>query len=477
MSLQIALAATAGALPTNTYTAGSGATPDSITMSANGSLSVDGYTVAFQDSVLVKDESTAAHNGWYSVAVAGDGSHQAVLHRQANYDSQYNQLVIQVVNNGTVNPLSQWILKTTGSVNGNGVSTGADMVFLPLIPGGNLFSYALGQTVFGVENTCNNDESTAIGYENTANGEGAVAVGFENDANGQGAVAIGFGCSADNHAVAVGYQVSNQGNPDTAEFGYGINKIHLGGDRIDGCKGYLNGMTLSNNATTPNTKIDVAAGNCGDSTGELYFYTSATTTGVDIGSLFGSGGNLFTGTVAASTVYHVFAIRKDSDASIAFGFDTDVGCAHIPAGYTYFRRLGSVITDGSSHIRAFHQHGNEFIWDTSIKDIDVTNPGTSAVTRTLTVPTGVQVQAIFTSVSYDSVAYVNHYVSALESADEAPAYVNAIESGAGDAGQEGVGNNRIWTNTSAQVRSRLSTSSANTAFKIRTRGWVDLRGQ
>ncbi len=186
---------------------------------------------------------------------------------------------------------------------------------------------------------------------------------------------------------------------------------------------------------------------------------------------------MFSGSVASSTTYHVFAILNDTDRSVDYGFDTSVTAANRPSGYTYFRRIGSVLTDASAHIVAFHQYGDEFYLDTSVKDVDVTNPGTSAVTRTLTVPTGIQVCAIFAAVSWDSTGDTVHYVSSLDAADEVPSYANCIESAPSDKTGEGVSLNRIWTNTSARIRTRLSFSAATTAFKIRTRGWIDTRGK
>ena len=41
---------------------------------------------------------------------------------------------------------------------------------------------------------------------------------------------------------------------------------------------YVNGLGISNNATTPNTKLDVAAGTCLDSTGTFQMSLNASVT-------------------------------------------------------------------------------------------------------------------------------------------------------------------------------------------------------
>ena len=64
-------------------------------------------------------------------------------------------------------------------------------------------------------------------------------------------------------------------------------------------------------------------------------------------------GGLFSGSVAADTWYAMFLIEKDSDSSIDIGFDTSIIAANIPAGYTKYRRIGWVLTDGSANIEQF----------------------------------------------------------------------------------------------------------------------------
>ena len=51
---------------------------------------------------------------------------------------------------------------------------------------------------------------------------------------------------------------------------------------------------------------------------------------------------------------------------------------------SYF--LGSMKTNGSAQWTKFIQDGDLFQWDAGVQDVAATNPGTSAVTRTLTVP-------------------------------------------------------------------------------------------
>lgn len=73
--------ATAVALPTNTYLSGV------ITITATGTLTIDGTVVALNDRVLIKDEASQLKNGVYTVTTAGAIGVAAVLTRSTDMDS------------------------------------------------------------------------------------------------------------------------------------------------------------------------------------------------------------------------------------------------------------------------------------------------------------------------------------------------------------------------------------------------------
>lgn len=244
-------------------------------------------------------------------------------------------------------------------------------------------------------------------------------------------------------------------------------------------RGYIDGFVLVNDAGFTDN-IDFSAGMCADSTNAVSIQLTATLVkSATAAWAAGAGSGLFTGSsVPSSTVLHCFVIMK-TNGTVDAGFDTSVTAANRPAAYTYFRRVGSVITDTQPHIRLFHQYGDEFWWDTSILDVNASAPGTAAVTRTLTVPTGVAVKAILDLTVYDSAGTsCEAYVSNIDSADLTPLFTADIQSTASStAAIEGYGAQMIWTNTSGQIRSRQTTSAATSTVRIRTRGWIDQRGR
>jgi hypothetical protein len=240
-------------------------------------------------------------------------------------------------------------------------------------------------------------------------------------------------------------------------------------------RGYLSGLTLSNNATTPNTKVDIAAGVCVDS-GNAVFMKSASTLTVDFGTTGANG--LDTGTIAASKVYHIWAIAK-TDGTIA-GFanrDDLTGLSPtLPSGYSYKRRLGSVRTDASSHILAFTQNGDEFLWSASVADVSVTNLGTTATLYSLSVPTGVKVNALFHAFfAHSTVANVNGLIQSPDEADGTAANgsIDFQTQGAGTGGAGGSFNRR--TDTSGRIKAVSNTASS--VLRVNTYGWIDTRGR
>jgi hypothetical protein len=243
-------------------------------------------------------------------------------------------------------------------------------------------------------------------------------------------------------------------------------------------RSYLAGLTLSNNSGTPNTKLDVAAGQCADSTNAFLMNVSAGT--IDCGTTGANG--LDTGSLANSTWYHVSVIGK-VDGTTALLASASFSSPTLPSGYTLKRRIGSFKTDGSAHILGFVQDGDYFRWKASVLDVNDTDPGTSSVTKTLSaVPTGVNVMANINLKPVFVSASGSIYVRDLAANDEAPSETAApLSTGSGGvsgaAGQTGGWNGFVRTNTSAQIAYRMSTSGASDIVRIAVIGWLDRRGR
>lgn len=243
-------------------------------------------------------------------------------------------------------------------------------------------------------------------------------------------------------------------------------------------RGYIDGLITSRSSTTA---IGISAGTCRDSTNAADITCSSAITKTTSSFSAGTGnGGLDTGAIAANTWYAIFAIKKDSDGTFDGLISTSATAPTMPAGYTYYRRIGFAKTNGSSQWTAYFQTEDIFLWDVPVQDINVTNPGTTAVTRTLSVPTF----KVFPLIHCDSTNVTTNFfvlITALDQTDTAASSsVYTYRCSNADGGSFVYGSadvTNIWTNTSGQIRSRQSASGASDTFRISTLGWRDLRGK
>ncbi|NBW11375.1 MAG: hypothetical protein EBR82_25415 [Caulobacteraceae bacterium] len=245
--------------------------------------------------------------------------------------------------------------------------------------------------------------------------------------------------------------------------------------------GHLSGFVLSNNGTDAVNDIDITAGTCADSTGVIMFNGAASTKRLDASWAAGSGnGGLFAGSVASNTWYHVFAIRKDSDGTVDYGFSTSLTASDKPAGYTYYRRLGSIRRDGST-IRPFRMVGDYVEYLTPTMDVEDTTLGTTRVTYSGTqasLPpfvTRAQLQVLWGHATVNTMVYV----ASPGSTDSAPSVSAAplFTLRNNVAGSITGGQCMICTDASGQIAARASAAASTTTLRIAVLGYIDTRGK
>jgi hypothetical protein len=244
-------------------------------------------------------------------------------------------------------------------------------------------------------------------------------------------------------------------------------------------RGHLSGLALANNGSDANNDIDIAVGMAVDDGFAAYLrLTSGLTKRLDASWAVGTNqGGLDTGAKANSTWYHLWLIQRSDTGVVDALFSTSTTAPTMPANYDRKRRLGAVVTDGSGNLRAFVQQGDTFWWATPIQDVNATNPGTSATSRTLTTPLGVATEAILAVNLNIATLGTYLYVSPLALTDATPsASVFTVHNATVNQGQSQT-ETRVLTNTSSAIRTRVSNSDAGVGILILTRGWVDRRGR
>ena len=248
-------------------------------------------------------------------------------------------------------------------------------------------------------------------------------------------------------------------------------------------RAYLVGLGLSNNGTDAANDIDFAVGAArnADDDGDLKL-ASALTKRIDASWAAGSGaGGLSSSlTLTDDTWYHVHLILVAGVVDV--GFDTSIVAANLVADHsaTKYRRIGSVRRGTATNL-AFSQVGDEFLWLDPLGDVDVSNLGTSSVTYTLTVPTGLQLVAVLNVFGVRAPPF-DIYIRSLDANDEAVSRttapfpnLSAENTEPGGVNSYAAGMFRVRTNTSGQIAARAA--GASTTFRVATLGWIDRRGR
>lgn len=239
-------------------------------------------------------------------------------------------------------------------------------------------------------------------------------------------------------------------------------------------RGYLSGLTMSTAGSS--ATMSIAAGQCTDSTNVAAMALAAiakTTSAWAVGT--GNGG-LDTGAIANTTWYHFYVIRRPDTGVVDVTFSTNASTPTLPANYTQYRRIGSGLTNGSAQWIAFTQDGDLFQWSVPALETTSANPGTAAVTQTLAnVPTGVNVRAVLNAMT--NANYLG-YVSDLATTDAAPSATAAPGTNIGSSSANPqTGQLTVRTNTSAQIRTRISSSGGGERLYLVAIGWFDTRGK
>ena len=239
-------------------------------------------------------------------------------------------------------------------------------------------------------------------------------------------------------------------------------------------RGYLGGLQLSNDGTTPNTTIDISPGVAVTDDQLAILTTSVTFTKTTAAWAAGSGaGALDAGSVAASTWYHVYIIFNATTGALDFLISTSL-TPTMPAGFTNKRRLGSIKTNASSNILPFVQRGDVFIWKNASLDVNITNLSTTQLLETLAgVPPGLPFDALIRG-NFTNAAAANLLLSPPDESGDTTITTGNLTASCIAGGSNGF-NLTIRTNASQQINALAS--AASTTLHVNTYGWIDTRGR
>ena len=250
--------------------------------------------------------------------------------------------------------------------------------------------------------------------------------------------------------------------------------LQMSGQTLQGAvRGYLWGLTWSTAGAS--STFSVTAGEATDSTGAALISIPAMSKTTSAWSAGNNGGALDTGTIAASTTYHVFVVGCGSSSDILVSLSPTAPT--LPSGCTTFRRVASSLTDASSHWVKVIQLGDDFLLNQTFAAVQFFSSTTAPQAPTVGVPTGVQfiakLSVVMSSVSPGTDGRA--YLYSLDKSSEANGYSN-INAGVNNvAGLQGLGMMEIRTNTAGQIGFVLNNASGQ--ISIGLHGWRDDRGR
>lgn len=245
--------------------------------------------------------------------------------------------------------------------------------------------------------------------------------------------------------------------------------------------GHLGGLGMSNGVDAVND-IDMAIGEAASDDAlivnrVMMELLAVTTKQLDVAWAVGNNaGGRMSAAGIANTTYFVWLIKRTDTGVVDWGFDTSATAPTMPTNYNKKRRIGAVIRAGGT-ILAFVQDGDRTQLKSPIQDVSAT-PTTAETLYALSVPIGINVEAIVNLFALGVASPPGIYISDPAVTNEAPSRTVApgisLAPGA-VATYDTAGVFYIRTDTSGRIRLRATDASGT--WRVNTRGWVDKRGR
>ena len=409
-------------------------------LTLSGAQTIDSIAVVADDRVLVKNQTDGIENGIYD---AKSGAWVRALDFNGTRDVVTGTFV--VVGEGTSGAGTLWRVTTTGDI-----TIGTTSIAFAIMTVDSVTAYIA--TLL--------DDGTAAEARGTL---GLDTVG----------------------------QVEAEAGTATTDRAWTAERVSqaIAALTLQSSPGHISALVLSNDTdTNHDINVTAGAGRNAANDGDLVLASEQTkqidaswATGDDAGGLSSAL------TVATNTWYHLFLVLISGTVEV--GFDTSVVAANLIAsdGATKFRRIGSVLTNGSANIIGFISFetaggGLEFVWGTIVADFSDTNPGTTSQTPALSTPLGIETQAKISAIALDANSAGTDDVLGLVTAVDTGAQTVSIsrnnfgtEKAGGAAATYGVSEITVRTDLLSQVRIDVDFSDAGVTIKIATFGWIDER--
>lgn len=163
--------------------------------------------------------------------------------------------------------------------------------------------------------------------------------------------------------------------------------------------GAIFGYIATNTPGALTTQVTMGFGNCRDSTNQRSI-PRLTPMAKSLSAQWvagnGNGGRDQLAAPAAGETWHVFAILNDTSGITDVLLSKSLTAPTLPAGYTYFRRVFSLLLDASANIRQFIHDGDTVTWTVRGTEwANTPNSNTTGTLRDIGVPKGLRLLVRF----------------------------------------------------------------------------------
>jgi len=235
----------------------------------------------------------------------------------------------------------------------------------------------------------------------------------------------------------------------------------------------LGGCTMSTAGSS--ATMSIAAGRAADSTGSVLMSLSAIAKTTSAWAVGTAQGGLDTGTIANSTWYHFYVIRRPDTGVVDAVFSTNATTPTLPANYTQYRRIGSGRTNGSAQWVSFAQLGDTFLWTAGVLDIDSAAFVAASTLYTMSVPLGIKTTVLMQGFKTGVAGMVNIWSPDIGAVGASTTITPLGVLYTDGSSPTSINQFSARSNTSSQVYGGATAGSQ--VVKIVTLGWVDSRGK
>jgi hypothetical protein len=242
-------------------------------------------------------------------------------------------------------------------------------------------------------------------------------------------------------------------------------------------KGWISGLTYSNNGSDPTNDIDIAAGSCMDATSAKQITLAALTKRLDAAWAVGTNqGGLDTGSIGNSD-YYIWAILRSDTGVTDILFSLSSTAPTMPANYDYKRLIGW-FKRVSAAIVAFKTYetaggGIDFRWTTPTLDVDLSNTlTTSRRTDAVKVPLNFSTEALLRILMFDASSAFAAIVCCPDETDAAPSSsATPLQDINAAAGNVAPSTRLVRTSSTGTVAARAGLATVDN-YRVLTLGFV-----